>query len=158
MAFSTTNCCDGYVVTIGVVCTVWARGLSRYQPADPAASAASAASQIHLRRRRRLIGASSRSMRSLERSGGSAIGTAENELPAYPAGMRTFYREGPHRRRQRGGGDACGQLRSARGRTSGFGAIVTAAGTGLPERLRNIAIRNQYAASASNGISAGRAR
>ena len=65
---STTNCCDGYVVTIGVVWTATARGCNANHAPPAIRTIAIAPNQIHLRRRRVCTGASERSILSLLRS------------------------------------------------------------------------------------------
>src|SRR5438034_3159709 len=65
---STTNCCDGYVVTMGVVWTVTARGCNANHAPPAIRTIAPATNQIHLRRRRVCTGASERSILSLDRS------------------------------------------------------------------------------------------
>src|SRR5450759_3510507 len=62
----TTNCCEGYVVTIGVVCTVIERGCDANQPPPAITSSRIAPSHNHLRRRRVRTGAMLRSILSLE--------------------------------------------------------------------------------------------
>src|ERR1700682_4585581 len=64
----TTNCCEGYVVTIGVVCTVIERGCDANQPPPAIASSRIAPSHNHLRRRRVRTGAMLRSILSFESS------------------------------------------------------------------------------------------
>src|ERR1700687_5974131 len=64
----TTHCCEGEVVTIGVVCTLRGRGGDATQPPPAIASSRIAPSHNHLRRRRVRTGAMLRSILSLESS------------------------------------------------------------------------------------------